>query len=131
MQDRKILLIFDNQKFRILDISVGISQNSSLFPILFLFYNAELLKICNSTIVRVNSLEFVDDVNLLAYGRTTEDNCRQLELIHDRCLAWAKQYGALFALEKYVLMHFSRRRQFNMQAPIRLGDIEKKPIESA
>src|SRR6266480_2919625 len=131
MHDRKTTLTFDSQKSGILDISVGIFQGSPLSPILFLFYNAELLEICNPSEVRVNSLEFVDDVNLLAYGRTTEDNCRQLELIHDRCLAWAKRYGALFALEKYVLMHFSRRRQFNMQAPIRLGDIEKKPIESA
>jgi len=73
----------------------------------------------------------VDDINLLAYGQTTEGNCRQLEVVHDRCLAWAKRYGALFAPEKYALMHFSRRRRFNMQAPIRLGNIVKKPEETA
>src|SRR2546421_10668534 len=116
MQNRKITLIFNNQKFKVLDILIRISQNSLLFSILFLFYNAELLKICNSIRVRVSSLEFVNDMNLLAYGRITEDNCRQLKLIHDRCLAWAKRYGALFTLEKYALMHFSRRRRFNMQA---------------
>ena len=130
MLNRKTTLAFDNQESKVLDIPVGIPQGSPLSPILFLFYNAELLEICNPTQVGVNSLAFVDDVNLLAYGPTTEGNCKQLEAVHDKCLLWAKKYGALFAPEKYTLMHFSRRRRFNMKAPIRLGSIEKNPEES-
>ena len=130
MLNRKTTLAFDNQESGVLDIPVGIPQGSPLSPILFLFYNAELLEICNPTKVRVNSLAFVDDVNLLAYGLTTEGNCKQLEAVHDKCLLWAKKYGAQFAPEKYTLMHFSRRRKFNMKAPIQLGSIEKKPEES-
>ena len=88
MQNRKTTLVFDNQKSEILNISVRISQDSSLFSILFLFYNAELLEICNSIRVRarVSSLEFVDDVNLLVYEQFTENNCRQLKTVHDKCL---------------------------------------------
>jgi len=130
MLNRKITLAFDNQESKILDISVRISQGLPLSSILFLFYNAELLEICNPTQIRVSSLVFIDNVNLLAYGPTTERNCRQLEAVHDKCLAWARKYRALFAPEKYTLMHFSRRRRFNMKAPIQLESIEKKPEES-
>ena len=76
MLNRKITLIFDNQKFRILNISVRISQDLSLSSILFLFYNVKLLKICNSTQVRVSSLAFINDVNLLVYELITEKNCK-------------------------------------------------------
>src|SRR5204863_3945396 len=86
MFNRKITLIFDNQKFRILNISMKILQDLSLLSILFLFYNAELLKICNSTQVRVSSLAFVDDVNLLVYESITEKNCKQLKAVHDKYL---------------------------------------------
>jgi len=74
MLNQKIILVFDNQKSRILNIFVRISQNSSLSLILFLFYNAELLEICNLTKVEVNNLAFVDDVNMLIYKLITEEN---------------------------------------------------------
>src|SRR5204862_7106649 len=76
MLNRKITLIFDNQKFRILNILVRIFQDSFLSSILFLFYNAELLKICNSTQVKISSLAFINDVNLLVYESITEKNCK-------------------------------------------------------
>src|SRR6266487_655335 len=102
MLNQKIILVFDNQKSRILNIFVRILQNSFLSLILFLFYNAELLEICNSTKVEVNSLTFIDDVNMLVYKSITEENCKQLKAVHDKCLLWAKKYEALFALKKYI-----------------------------
>ena len=84
MFNRKITLIFDNQKFRILDISMRISQDSFLLSILFLFYNVKFLKICNSIQVRVSNLAFINDVNLLVYELITEKNCKQLKAVHDK-----------------------------------------------
>ncbi len=52
--------------------------------ILFLFYNTELLEICNSTKVKVNSLTFVDNVNMLVYKLITEENYKQLKAVHDK-----------------------------------------------
>ncbi|ORY18516.1 hypothetical protein BCR34DRAFT_596108 [Clohesyomyces aquaticus] len=34
----------------------------------------------------------------------------RLTAAHDKCVAWAKRYGAKFAPDKYQLMHFTRRR---------------------
>ena len=126
MLNKKIILIFDNQKFRILNISMRISQNSFLSSILFLFYNVKLLKICNSTQVRVSSLAFINDVNFLIYELITEKNCKQLKAFHDKCFFWIKKYETLFILKKYILMYFSRKRKFNMKALIQLKSIEKK-----
>ena len=76
MLNRKITLIFDNQKFRVLDILMRIFQDSFLLLILFLFYNIKLLKICNSTQVRVSSLAFINDINFFVYESITEKNCK-------------------------------------------------------
>ena len=74
---------------------------------------------------------FVDDTTLLAYGSSTEANCRTLTRAHDRCLDWARRYGASFAPEKYELIHLARRpKRFNMRAQLQLGDIAKEPSTS-
>ena len=131
MLNWKIILVFDNQKSRILNIFVRIFQDFSLFLILFLFYNVEFLKICNSIKVEVNNLAFVNDVNLLVYESITEKNCKQLKVVHDKYFFWIKKYKTLFILKKYILMHFSRKRKFNMKAFIQLKSIKKKLEKSA
>ena len=115
MLNRKIMLIFNNQKSNILNIFVRIFQDFSLFLILFLFYNAELLEICNLIKVRVSSLAFIDDVNLLIYELITEENYKQLKAVHNKYLLWIKKYETLFTSEKYILIHFSRKKEFNIK----------------
>ena len=61
-----------------------IFQDSSLFLILFLFYNTKFLEICNLTKVEVNSLVFIDDVNMLVYELIIEENYKQLKVVHDK-----------------------------------------------
>ena len=66
-------------------VRTGIPQGSPLSPILYLFYNANLLKIYNQPGINTGTLRFVDDVNILAYRKSTEDNCKTLEKIHQKC----------------------------------------------
>ena len=84
MLNKKIILVFNNQKFNILNIFMRISQDFSLSLILFLFYNVEFLEICNSIKTEINSLVFVDDINLFVYELITEKNCKQLKAVHDK-----------------------------------------------
>ena len=102
-------------------------QNSLLSSILYLFYTAELLDACNNSNERLSASAFVDDTTLLAYGSSTEANCRTLTRAHDRCLDWACRYGASFVPEKYELIHLARRpKRFNMRAQLQLGGIVKE-----
>ena len=68
---------------------------------------------------------YADDVNMLVYGKRTEDNCRTLERAHEVCVEWARTHRAAFAPHKYELIHLSRRPQkFNMGATVSLGRVK-------
>lgn len=82
--DREASLLFDGRESSPISVDVGIPQGSPVSPILFLFYNAELLEIGNAH-AKVTALGFVDDVNLVAVGKSTEANCRALRAVHDEC----------------------------------------------
>ena len=84
MFNKKITLIFDNQKFKIFNILMKNFQDLFLSSILFLFYNTELLKICNSTQVRISNLAFINNVNFLVYESIIKKNYKQLKIIHDK-----------------------------------------------
>lgn len=59
------------------------------------FYNADFLDICDRPGTNTSALGFVDDVNVLAYGKSTEENYRTLETIHKKCEKWASRHGAV------------------------------------
>ena len=50
-------------------IHVNILQNFLLFLILYLFYNADLLKICKNIKLRLNFIDFVNDISILTYNK--------------------------------------------------------------
>lgn len=128
MTDRFTTLSFGGQTSEAFPVRTGIPQGSPLSPILFLFYNAELLERCAEPRRGVSCIGFVDDVKLVAWGRTIEDNCRRLQEVHTRCERWAGSYGAKFAPEKYELMHFTRRRSHcNREHPVWAGGQEVRP----
>ena len=118
-------LAFNDQELEAFSLPGGIPQGSPLSPILFLFYNAELLKRCERRDLRVSAVGFIDDVNLIAYGDSTNNNCRSLQEVYGEYIEQARRYGARFALEKYELIYFTRRQYFYLEA---LVQIEGKVI---
>ena len=112
-------------------ISTGIPQGSPISPILFLFFNAELIEACSQPGRAVSACGFIDDVNILVYGDSTEGNCHRLNNIHTRCEEWARRHGATFAPKKYELIHFTRTpKRFNMAATVNLNTIRISPSAS-
>jgi hypothetical protein len=69
-------------------IQIEISQKFSFSSILYLFYNIDLLKMCNKFETNTKFLEYVDDVNILIYEKSIEENCRNFEKMHKLCERW-------------------------------------------
>ncbi|KAJ5794256.1 hypothetical protein N7457_000855 [Penicillium paradoxum] len=83
-------------------IDTGIPQGSPLSPILFLFYNADMMGPKQHS----NNYGYIDDTTMIAVGNSPQANCRALALSFRECDTWAKQHASVFAPEKFALVHF-------------------------
>jgi hypothetical protein len=111
LNDRTTRITYAGYMSERMEIRAGIPQGSPLSPILFLFFIAELLEEFERPgTENLFGFGFIDDTTLVAWGDSASDNCKRLTAAHDRCIAWAKRYGAKFAPDKYQLMHFTKRR---------------------
>ena len=90
LKNRNTTLIIENHMMTKRKISVNISQNSSFFLMLYLFYNANLLKSCENVKLRFNIIEFVNNINILTYNELTEQNCEILKKYEKKSLSERK-----------------------------------------
>jgi len=108
-------------------INTGIPQGSPLSPILYLFYNADLIEECNKE-ESVGSTGYIDDVAILAWGNTTEETCQKLGKALGKAQHWATTHASVFAPEKFQLTHFTRaRKRIDTAKPIQTAWGEVKP----
>jgi hypothetical protein len=126
---RSTTLVIQGHETQEFQVEAGVPQGSPLSPILFLFYIAELLQLCNRPKEGLSAIGFADDVNLLVYSQSTEANCCKLESTYKKLVEWASKHGMRFAPQKYELIHFARSRRFNLQAGIHLNGVEKSPTK--
>ena len=75
-------------------------------------------------------LGFIDDTNLIVWGPTAAGNCHQLEAAHEKCIEWAWRHGATFAPDKYKLIHFTHRRNADVQEGICISGFDGRPVDS-
>jgi hypothetical protein len=131
MKDKHITLTIDDDTTFMSRINADISQDSSIFFILYLFYNANILKSLKRSRYRIIVIEFVNDINILTYETSTKNNCRALKKTHVECELWAKRHETRFASIKYELMHLTRNhRRFNMTTIININEVIKKSFIS-
>lgn len=121
LSNKTITMKTNKCKLKYLSIQYGISQGSLLSPILFLFYNANLLDICLIITPRLFANAFINDTSLLVIGPSTEKNCLNLAKAYKRYLEWAETHDAIFALLKYQLFHLMCQKKFYLSLQIELS----------
>ncbi len=102
-------------------INVNILQKFLISLILILFFNASLIEKCKALKIKIEVLDFVNDINILAYNKFIEEICRTLSRIHDVYAKWVHTHDATFASKKYEFTHFIRKsKRFNMMTSIQI-----------
>jgi hypothetical protein len=113
-------------------VNTGIPQSSPLSPILYLFYNADLLDIGTDPELNMTVRGWIDDVYFLTYGSTTEANCRSLAVAHRGAEEWSRRHGSKFPLGQYELVHFAKTPTgLNVKQPLALAETTVRPKPAA
>ncbi len=121
LRNRCIMITIDDYTTMKCSMNVNISQDSLLSSILYLFYNANLLKACDDIKLRTNFTDFVNDINILTYKEFMKRNCKVLNEIYDRCKQWSKTHNIKFLITKHELIHFTKTfKWFNMKVNVKL-----------
>ena len=121
MKNKSTTLIIKNHTMTKYKININISQKSSFFLMLYLFYNANLLKSCENIKLRFNVIEFVNDINILTYNKSTKRNCEMFKKTWNKVVEWTERHDFKFNERKHELIHFSKiLKKYNMNVNITL-----------
>ena len=88
----------------------GLPQGSPLSPLLFLFFNAELVK----SVINKNrgAIAFVDDYSAWVTGDSIESNVTRLQTqVVSPLERWAATSGVIFRADKSYMTHFTRNKK--------------------
>lgn len=129
LQDRETVIKLPEFTSSKIKTPTGIPQGSPLSPILYLFYNADLIQ----DLAQDNTCKtmgWIDDVGILVVGNSAEENSRQLELEVAKAERWAKAHASVFAPDKFAIQHFSKDKAQDISAPITIRNVVKEPKDS-
>ena len=120
LKNRHTRIMIDGHKSGEYETATGIPQGSPLSPILYLFYNADLIETCNREHNTI-AAGYIDDIAILRWGDTTEETCDGLSTTLGLAKQWASKHASIFALEKFQLTHHTRRRHMDTTKSVLIG----------
>ena len=116
MSDRHASIGFDDFRTEMSPLAnAGLAQGSPLSPILFAFFNSNLVD--QPVTYHGGASAFIDDYFRWRVGRSTEENLVKIQSEDiPRIEAWARRTGSRFAAEKTELIHLTRKRASSSRA---------------
>ena len=131
MQERTASVQFDGFETEVEPLPfAGLAQGSPLSPILFAFYNADLVDQVVDT--QGGASAYIDDYFRWRVGKSAEENLDKIQNEDiPRITAWAERTGACFVPEKTELIHLTRRRKDRGKGSITIGGQTVKASETA
>jgi len=91
-------------------IDNGIGQGDPLSMILYIIYNADLIKIAEGN--QEESLGYIDDAKVIAEGENFHNTTSKIEDIMNRqggAFEWSLQYNSNFEISKLTIMHAAQK----------------------
>ena len=129
LRNRSTQLQFNGTKSKHIPTPAGVPQGSPLSPLLYMYYNADLLDIASQN--QVMGLGFIDDVVYGVQGNTGKENTRKLKSILNEAEEWRKKHGAQFEISKYIVVHYTRNRTRKTKASVTINGVTIKPSNEA
>nr|GAT43545.1 predicted protein [Mycena chlorophos] len=131
LSDRKTTLKFDDLTSEPRDASFGIPQGSPMSPVLYLFYAADLLEICDADFRHQLALGFIDDTAIVVSGPLIEANVAVLEQLCIVALEWSRTHACRFDVKKFQLLHFTWNGRKYTAVPVRVDGLTILPSDTA
>jgi len=108
----------------------GLPQGSPLSPILFAFFNSDLVD--QPVDFYGGASAYIDDYFRWRVGRSAEDNIKRIqEEDIPRIEAWAKRTGCCFAVKKTELIHLTRKKSEHNKGQIVMQGRTIRPSATA
>ena len=106
LKTRKTIIKINETSTNNIEIEINTSQKSLLSSILYLFYNANLIKTAKKYKCML-FINFIDDVMFAITKKNSTINNEILIKIHEKALKWTKLHEFKFFIKKYQLTHYS------------------------
>ena len=109
LKARKTIIKINEASTNNIEIEISTSQKFSLLSILYLFYNANLIKTAKKYKCMLFT-NFIDDVMFAMTEKSSTINNEILVKAHEKTLKWAKLHEFKFFIKKYQLIHYSWKK---------------------
>jgi hypothetical protein len=127
--ERTAAIVVNGQASAVRELEqAGLPQGSPLSPILFLFFNADLVQ--HRIDRNRGAIAFVDDYTAWVVGKTAAENMDRLNAIVQQATGWEDRGGASFEGDKTAFIHFTRNSRQSADEPISVKGQEVWPTDS-
>jgi len=132
MTGHKTILTFDNYKSKPFKVTNGLDQGDPTSSVFYNFYNADLIEPSRDP----NELKsaFVDETMFFVAGNTFQENNTKLINMMTRrggATEWSKSHNFNFEVDKFALLHLSRKLEPDPNHPRKQKPITRPPLHLA